>query len=267
MGVIFESGYSLPGGDQPLTHARIAHSGNWLSGGTVTASSTATDFFADGPDNSLTYEKWQPTSVAATWQYTFSGSSSYDYCVIAAHNMGTQGNTLEVQTNATGSWTDLIPATAITDNMPIFCIFSEQTDTAARIRITNGSVPTIGFVKFGSAMQMARPLYGGHSPLDLSRQTVLRSTMSESGEFLGRSKQRSYNTTSFSWSNLSAAWVRTNWRPFQLAIETEPFVIAWRPGTFSEVGFCQTDSVPIPSNQGVRDLMSVEMQVRARGYD
>lgn len=267
MGVIFESGYSLPGGDEPLTHARIAHSSNWISGGTITASSTATDYFADGPDNSLTYEKWQPSSVTATWENNFGSSQDYDYCVIAAHDMGTQGNTLEVQTYASGSYTDLITATAITDDMPIFVIFSEQTDTRARIRITNGSAPTIGFIKFGKAFQMERPLYGGHAPLDLARQTELRSNYSETGEFLGRTKQRTYGSTSFAWSNLTAAWIRSNWKRFQKAIETEPFVIAWRPETFSEVGFCQTDQVPIPQNQGVRDLMSVEMNVRSRGYD
>lgn len=267
MGVIFASGYTLPGGAQPLTHARVAHSLNWVSGGTVSASSTASDYFADGPDNSLTYEKWQPSALPATWANDFGAANTFDYCVIAAHDMGTQGNTLEVQAFDGGVWTDLVPATVITNDMPIFCIFSPQNDTQARIRITNGSEPTIGFVKFGSALQMQRPLYGGHAPLDLSRMTVLRSNYSETGEFLGRTKQRSYAQTNFAWSNLTAAWVRSNWRTFQKAVEAEPFVIAWRPETFSEVGFCQTDAVPVPSNQGVRDLMSVEMSVRARGYD
>jgi len=267
MGVILESGYTVPGGDEPLTHARIAHANNWITGGTITASSTATDFFADGPDNSLTYEKWQPSSVTATWENNFGSSQDYDYCLIAAHNMGTQGNSLQVQTYDSASWTDLIPTTAITDDMPILCIFTEQTDTRARIRITNGSAPTIGVIKFGKALQMQQPLYGGHSPLDMARQTIVRSNYSETGEFLGKSKQRTYCETEFAWSHLTASWVRTNWRPFQKAVETEPFGIAWRPDDFSEVGYCQTDSVPIPSNMGVRDYMSVSLSVRALGYD
>jgi len=267
MGVILESGYSLPGGDEPLTHARIAHANNWITGGTITASSTATDFFEDGPDNSLTYEKWQPSSVTATWENNFGSSQDYDYCLIAAHNMGTQGNTLQVQTYDSASWTDLIPSTAISDDMPILCIFTEQTDTRARIRITNGSAPTIGVIKFGKALQMPRPFYGGHNPMDLARQTVLRSNKSETGEFLGRTKQRGYFQTSFSWQHLTASWVRNNWRDFQLALETEPFGIAWRPDTFSEVAYCVSDSVPIPSNMGQRDWMEVTLEARAYGYD
>jgi len=265
MGVVFEAGYTLPGGDEPLTHARIAHSGNWLSGGTVTASSTATDFFADGPTNSLTYEKWKGTA-AATWEYDHGGASECDYCVIGAHTMGTDGATFTVQYWDGATWQNVSPATSPADNMPIMVIFAPETRQRWRLNITAGT-PEIGVIKFGKALQMQRALYGGHAPLDLSRQTILRSTYSESGEFLGRTKQRTYFETSFQWDNLTAAWVRTNWRPLQVAIACDPFFIAWRPGDFSEVGLVQTEQTPIPSNQGQRDLMSVSLSVRGYGYD
>lgn len=114
---------------------------------------------------------------------------------------------------------------------------------------------------------MERPLYGGHAPMHMARQTVMRSNVSGTGEFLGRTKQRAYLQTAFAWNNLTADWVRSNWRPFQIACETEPFFIAWRPITFSEVAYGYVDSVPIPQNTGVRNLMSVEMTMRARSYD
>jgi hypothetical protein len=266
--VIFESGYTLPGGDQPLTHARIAHSGNWETGGTAAVSGgTATDYFTDGPDNSLTYEKWKPTSLPATWDYTFASSTTVDYCCVGAHTMGTSGNTIQVQKYDSGSWTDVIASTVVTSDQAIFCIFEPVTDTRMRIRINNGTAPEIGVVKFGSAMQMQRPMYGGHSPLLMARQTEMRSNNSATGEFLGRTKLRNFFQTEFAWSNLSASWVRTNWRPFQLAIEEEPFFIAWRPITFSEAALCYVNSMPIPQNQGVIDLMQVSMSVTGYGYD
>jgi len=114
---------------------------------------------------------------------------------------------------------------------------------------------------------MERPIYGGHAPIKFARQTILRSNYSETGEYLGRTKQRTYLSTSFAWNNLTAAWIRSNWEDLQKGIEAEPFWIAWRPTTFGDVGFCQVDEVPIPQNIGVRDLMSVSMNVRARGYD
>lgn len=267
MGVIFQDSYSLPGSDQPLTHARIGHSGNWYSG-TPTASGTATGYFEDAPDVSLTYEKWKPDAIPATWENDLGSSVTVDYCAIAGHTLGTNGCTIKVQYWDGADWADLTPATAIADDMPIFCIFAPTAAQRFRVNITAGTAePEIAVIKFGQALQMTRALYGGHTPIALARQTILRSNQSETGENLGRTKQRVMYGSSLSWSNLDADWVRTNWPPLQRAIEAEAFFLAWRPITFSEVAYCQTDSIPAPSNMGVRNLMSVEMQVRALGYD
>ena len=267
MTVIFESGYSLPNGDEPLTHARIAHSNNWLTGGTVSASSTDSDYFEDAPDTSLTYEKWKPSSLAATWEYDHGTDAECDYCCIAAHTMGANGNSLQVQYNNGSGWWNLITTTAITTDAPIMVIFAPQTRQQWRIRITNGTAPEIGVVKFGKALQMQRALFGGHAPINTARQTILRSNKSETGEYLGRTKQRTMGATAYEWSHLKTAWVRNNWPDLQTGIEAEPFWIAWRPGDNGDVAFAQVDQVPIPQNMGVQDFMAVSVQIRSRGYD
>lgn len=266
MTVIFESGYSLPSGDQPLKHARIAHSRNWLEGGTATASSTATDFFADAPLNTLTYEFWKPTAVPATWEYDHGSAIECDYCAIAAHTLGSVQATVKAQYYNGSAWVDLCAGTAVNSDSPIFIIFEPVTAQRWRIYIEN-AVGQVACIKFGSALQMTQPIYGGHAPLDYGRNTVLRSNYSETGENLGRTKQRSYLSTSYTWTHIKADWVRSNWGNFQKAVEAEPFWIAWRPITFGEVGFCQTDETPGASNMGVKDYMQLELSVRARGYD
>ena len=268
MGVIFGTGYALPVDDEPLTHARILHAGNWLTG-TASASSTATGHFVDAPNNSLTYEKWQPTSSSGQlWDQVFSPAVTADCCCIAAHNLGDSGSTIKIQYYDGVSYVDLTAATAITDNMPIFIIFEEATTLGLRLLITAGtSAPTLGVIKYGKSLQMPRPLYGGHAPLDLSRETTIRSSISETGEFLGRTKLREQFSTSIKWQHITADWMRANWKPLQQAVESEPFFIAWRPETFSEVGYCQTDKSPTPSNMGIRDLMSVSMSIRGYGYE
>lgn len=263
--IIFEPGYVTD--DQPLTHARIAHSSNWIAAETVTASSTATDYYAEGPDNLLTYEKWKPSSVPATWENDFGASNAIDYCVIAAHNMGASGNSLQVQRYDSGSYTDMIPTTAITDDSPIMVIFTSTADTRYRIRVSGGSAPEIGVVKFGAALQMPRPIYGGHNPAVFQRQTILQSNISDTGEFLGRTKKRVSLTADYQWQHVTADWARTYWLPFQKAVETEPFVIAWRPDTFGDVALCQAMQAPTAQNMGIRDLMAVGVSARARGYD
>lgn len=267
MPVILQSGYSLPGGAQPLKHARIAHARNWLAGGTALASTTDAAFFANGPLNSLTYEKWKPTALPATWEYNHGSSQSCDYCVIGAHNMGTKGNTVTVERWTGSAWAAMSPATAVTSDMPMLFIFTPTAAQRWRINISGGSVPEIGIVKFGTALQMERPLYGGHSPIELARAPEMRATLSESGEFLGRSRKRAQHVGSFSWEHLTSAWVRANWPAFQKAIETEPFFIAWRPADFGDVALCQTDETPVPQNMGVRDLMQVDLSVKALAYD
>lgn len=295
MGVIFQSGYSLPVGDMPLTHARIAHSGNWLAGGTVRAddgsnllmettddllledgvsflllegqNATASGYVSLAPSNSLTYERWKPGALPATWEYDHGSAALCDYCCIGAHTMGTNGNTLQVQYWSGSAWVDLIPATVMTSDMAVMAIFGQQTRQRWRIVVSNGTAPEIGVIKFGRAMQMTRPIFGGHTPVDLGRQTQIRANYSETGEFLGRTRQRVQMASTFSWQHLDDAWIRSTFRPFQKAVEAEPFFIAWRPLAYSEVALCQTDEVPIPQNMGVRNLMNVQLTVRALAYD
>ena len=424
MTVIIESGYVLPSGDDPMTHARIAHARNWIQGD-VSASATATDYFLDAPNNSMTFEKWKsyddvavadPTSWTATncavsvdalswalidgntwrltedsstglhfaqydfpdaigllkmvvvckvksiggrsvrlnfrdpsansysvdinlatgatiatssatalvyeigggwwninmtltptvtgagsnlrvtasdggtvsylgdgssgvmfttpvvaradadWQVTPLVSEEVDYCCIAAHDMGDWGCTLKVQyDDGAGGYTTII-SQQITDNSPIYCIFRPKTVGYYRVRINDGN-PKIGVVRFGKSMMMERAMYGGITPPILDRGTKLQSNTSETGEFLGRTRIRTDHGASFSWSNITAAWVRSNWSDFQKAVETEPAFIAWRPETFSEASYAQIGKNPQASNTGPRDLMSVSFSARGIAYD
>lgn len=267
MTVIFENGYTLPANDYPLKNARIAHSLNWNSGGTITASTTATDYFAAAPDNTLTYEYWKPTALPATWEFDAGTSIECDYCAIAAHSLGSDAASIKIQSYNGVSWDDLCDLAAINDDSPIFVIFEPQTAQKFRVYIEGVAMPQIGVIKFGAALQMPQSMYGGHDPLIFGRNTVLRSNYSETGENLGRTRQRNYLTTSFTWTHIKADWVRSNWGIFQRAVESEPFFIAWRPNTFGEVGFCQTDDAPSASNMGVKSYMQLDVSVRARGYD
>jgi hypothetical protein len=268
MTVIFQTGYTLPGGDQPLTNARIAHSRNWRSGGTAVASTTASGFFANAPLNTLTYEKWKPTSATGSWEYNHGSAFECDYCCIGGHTLGTAGSTIAVQYWNGSAWVAVTPSTAVADDSAIFAIFAPITAQRWRVNISAGtSAPEVAVIKFGKALQMERPLYGGHSPIMLARQTVMKMNESETGEYLGMSKWRTYLQSSFAWQNLTAAWVRANWQTMQRAVETEPFFIAWRPSSFGEVAYGRAMGVPIPSNSGTRDLMSVELQMRALSYD
>lgn len=268
MTVFYETGYALPGGDEPLTHARILHARNWLSGGTASASGTDADYFEDAPLNSLTYEKWKPDALAATWEYDHGSAAECDCCCIAAHDMGSNGNSLDVEYYTGAAWVSVFSAPqSVADDSPIMVIFEPETRQRWRIGISGGTAPTIGAIRFGAALQMARPLFGGHAPVNTARRADLAINRTDTGEVIGRSVRSVTYATAYEWNNLSTAWVRANWPDLQRAIEAEPFWIAWRPGDNGDVAYAQTDTVPIPQNTGIADLMAVGLQIRMQGYD
>jgi len=265
MGVIFEAGYSLPNGDEPLTHARIAHASNWLTGGTVTASSTATDFDAGAANNSLTYEKWKGTT-AATWEYDHGSAVECDYCVIGAHTMGTDSATFKVQGWNGAAWVDLCADTSPTENSPIMVIFEPRSYDRWRVNISTGT-PEIGVIKFGLALQMQRPIYGQYTPFAYARQTQMRANYSETGEILGRTKQRTFLEFPIEWRQLTRTWLDANWYAALKAIEDEPFFIAPVPSSFPDVALAQVLQPPSAPVQTASGFLGVSLNIRARAYD
>lgn len=75
MGFNLQTGYSLPGADKPLTHARILHAGNRFPIKSVTASAEASATFpALAVDNALTAERWKPFANLLADEANFAGS-------------------------------------------------------------------------------------------------------------------------------------------------------------------------------------------------
>ncbi|MBD3803556.1 MAG: hypothetical protein IE919_10000 [Thioclava sp.] len=259
MGVVFQAGYAPGSGDEPIENARILHCGRSLSGGSVVDSSTEIGFFASGPLNALTYERWKPGAVPAQWEYDHGAVASADCFCIAAHTAGTAGATLDLQYFDGADWVTLVSVSP-EDDAPIMALFEPISASAWRVEVT-GYACEIGVIRIGLALQVPTAIYSGQSPLTFGRKVAFRSTRSETGQFLGRTKQRVALSGAFGWSHLPSAWVYANWGEFQRAAEDEPFFLAWRPAEFSEVGYCDADQVPAPAFMGISDLMSVEVSV------
>lgn len=60
MTVAFQTGYVLPDGDLPLTHARMLHKGNRFKARSIVASSAAMGYDAEAADNAMTDDPWKP---------------------------------------------------------------------------------------------------------------------------------------------------------------------------------------------------------------
>lgn len=154
------------------------------------------------------------------------------------------------------------------DDRPIMRMVQETTATRFRIGLVGPSVPTVGVVRMGKALEMMRPVYGGHVPISLSRSTVIRPNISERGQFLGNSVIRSGARGSWSWTNLTAPWVRRYLAPFITWARTRTFFLSWRPQDFpNEAAYCWTKADLNAANMGQGNLMSFTLEAEGLGHE
>jgi len=211
-----------------------------------------------------THNRWTFTG-SVTAIYTVSGDDApVNYIAIAAHNL--IGSEVQFSIKPTGGALTTIGFLVPSSNAAIIIRFPEQRVDEVRVSVEAGGITReIGVVFAGVGFQMQRPLYGGHSPINLSANTAYQTVMSETGQFLGRNIIRQGIETSFAWKNLTQDWYRENFQPFVDAARTRPFFIQWRPEDHPlEVAYGHTTKDIKPTNQagGVK-IMEVEISVRA----
>ena len=255
----------------PLTHGRIG----WRTytrgalASQVTVSTETTDGPKDAPLRADTAEYWLASALPATWQFDIGSLESVNYAGIAGHDIATQGTSIKAETSPDASaWEDLAVEHLPGNNAPI--MFLDDARDAKHLRLTVqglGNAPRIASIYFGLTLDLPRPIYGGHSPLNLSRVTELRTAVSRGGQFLGRSIQSMGVAGSVALRHLLAGFYRSDFDPFVEAARLHPFFYAWRPATFpNEVVYIWTTDDVAPMNSGQRDFMQVNLQVQGIGY-
>jgi hypothetical protein len=267
MAVIFAPSFLQAEYGAPLNHAFIGYK-NLVSSATVTATNSTVGFPADAVKRETTWERYRPGTLPATLNIDFGAIAPLSYIGIGAHTLGSSGNDLLAEYSDNGSvWTEIVTTSPV-DDSAILLLFSEAPARYLRLTLTNGAIPAIGVVYAGQSLVMQRAIYGGHSPITMSRTTTFRTNESEKGQWLGRSIVRSGLSASYDWTRLKSDWYRAEFDPFVLAARTKPFFIAWNPLEFpSEVVFAWTGSDIVPTNSGPRDLMSVSMTVSGYAHE
>lgn len=254
------SGYSL-GANQPLNHARIL----WAPvSGTITAGGTDGSLAA----NDYTFQRWSCGALPSNWTLVAAANVDVDTVFIAAHNLGTTGSTVEVQTASTLGGAFTTRATIVPTDDSTIAVMLNNAGTPysvreIRIRVTGASAAAqIGIIRAGKALQMTQPVFAGVKPIGLSRAVETRHAISETGQWLGRMIQRQASLSQMDWSHLDDAWYKANFAPFALALPQTPFGLIQNPLRMPEsVAWCWTDAVPVPEYMGVRNFMQVSLPV------
>lgn len=252
------AGYVV-GANQPLTCARILWS---PLVGTITGGGTNPAFAA----NDYTNQRWVCGVLPATWTLETAADASIDTLIIAAHKL--VGCTVLVETSSTTGGAFTTRATIVpTDNSTIAVMFNNAgaPHVIRRYRLTISGAPTtaeIGIIRGGVALQMTQPVFGGVRPIGLNRMVETRHSISETGQWLGRTIQRQASGTEMDWTHLKSDWYRANFQPFSLALPQTPFGLIQNALRMPEsVAWCWTDKVPAPVNMGVIDYMQVTLPI------
>ena len=218
-----------------------------------------------------TYERYPVQSGATSVRFQLSTPAEINYFALAAHNLGTHDGGVAIAvkyaTSIGGALTSVYSSTLTNDNALMVLLSGLEGVNVAEIGLsfnTSSFGAELGVFYVGTTLEMQRSIYGGHSPADLSQKTTYQSTMSESGQFLGRTVTRRGSETSFSWRHLSPDWYRDNFQPFVESAVTKPFFIQWKPSLYPEetaYGFTTGDIKP--SNMGGgNDLMAVSFNFK-----
>jgi hypothetical protein len=252
------SNYAL-GNNQPLTHARILYA---PITGTITADGTGGALAA----SDYTFQRWELGATSGNWTIQTAAAADVDTVFIAAHSLS--GSTILVQTAATagGAFTTRATVTP-TDNSTIAVMINNAgvaySVREVRLSISGASSSAnVGIIRAGVALQMQQAVFGGVEPIGLNRIVETRHSMSETGQWLGRTIQRQARRTQMDWAHLTADWYRANFEPFSLALPQTPFGLIQNPSRMPEsVAWCWTDDTPTPSNMGIKNLMQVSLSI------
>lgn len=289
MGAIYDNDFyqgNEPTLSEPLRFPKIGYD-NVVSGADLVASTSVAGFPVESLANSFTFELWKPSELPATVDVDAGRVVNVDYLAFGAHALGGCSIALEYSADGTNYY-EAVSGGVVRDRAGMM-LFEPVVGRYFRLTITAGvplgfdfnfvtqqyllqpDAPTaadvyLGVLYIGKALEMQRGVYQGHTPGEFARTDEIRPSVSEGGQWLGRSVVRRGFETGFSFQNLKADWVRSTLAPFLDAAITQPFFIAWRPETKAdEVLFGWSNSPIVPTNSGPRDYMSVDFNVSAHG--
>jgi len=255
------AGYTL-GANRPLNHSRIL----WAPiTGTIAAGGTNGALAA----NDLTAQRWACGALPSNWTLTTAANQNVDTVFIAAHNLGSTGSTLIVQTAAVVGGPYTTRATVVPTDNDTIAVMINNAGTPyvvreVRVQVTGASADAqIGIIRAGEALQMERPFYGGHAPLNWSRKTEAEPQITEGGQWVGQIVRRISQNTEYSWEHLTQAWYEANFEPFAQTLPNRPFGMIGNPSRLgaADVGWCWTGQDVAPQLMGVRDFVAVSLPV------
>lgn len=263
---------------KPLGRARIAYQSHArdldLDASDISVSSELSTGPRDAPLRPETFEYWQASALPATWTLDFGTTVSLDYIALVGHTCGSEGVTVTaaIETGSPLSFLEFSDPVTPTDDSPILFLDTLRAATRMRLTFSGGigspaNAPRVAVITAGQILKMERSVQSGHSPMPMTRETVMNHTLSRTGTFLGQSFRRSGLRGAASFVGLSADWYRTYFEPFVQEAREFPFLFAWNPMEYPrEVAYCWLSDDVTPQQQ-LAGLVNVSIKMTGMGND
>lgn len=245
----------------------------------ITVSSEDEEGPRDAPLRPSTEEFWMPTSLPATWQFELGSARDVNYFGLLGYNLdgiqilvettdGSVAGSPSARTFETFA-SDLIAG----DDSPIMLLDASRSIVAGRVTFSAASTPSempkLVSLYAGEVLECYRGCYGGVSPMNMNRNTVLYGGWSQTGQLLHQAFRSHGQRGSLALQNLPPSWVRSEFDPFILHARSMPFFFAWRPSTYPlEVAYARATSDIVPSNMSkTRGFMAVSFSMVGLGKE
>ena len=226
---------------------------NLVPESTLSASSENPDNPVSLLSNYFTFDSWKASGPGVQWvEIDLPRIQRINYVGIAAHNFYNVSASWQVQYFDGLIWQPLTPERLMNDNRPILSTFEDISTRRIRIYIFNSDQPVyIGIVYVGRIMRFERGVYIGHAPANYNRVDNIINSVSEGGQFIGRSTVSEGGQTTIDLDWLSPNYIRNIYVPFQLHARLKPFFFGWKPSVYpTEIIFGWSTSEPVPTVSG-----------------
>jgi hypothetical protein len=242
---------------------------NFFSSGVLSASTEAVNFPKENAASENTTKSWQPTALPATLTVDMTSAVAADSFALVAHNCGTKGNTVEIQTSPDNVTYTTRCTVVPTDDTTIIGLFTSVSARYWRLRITNGTVPNIGVAMVSARFNFPAGVKAPYTPVWLSQTYELLVSTTMGGQFLGNRVLRQGAKAAINLVSFDRTFGESTILPFREHYNSgKAFVWAAGPSVFTkDVGYVwrEPNSIMAPRFDENGSWMSVGMEVMAYG--
>lgn len=186
---------------------------NLFAEGTLTASTEAVGAEAANAAHEGTFDFWTPTAMPATFAVDMGVARDADCLCIAAHDLGSKGATLTLETWNGAGW-DAGPSIAPTDDSTIMVLFPLATNDQWRLSISGPTAINIGYAALGRRIVLPG-IVGDYTPTDWGERIEVLGGLTQSGQFLPQ-RVLSYGAeTTVNLGRIEKNWHKQKGRAFQ----------------------------------------------------